>query len=149
MTFEQFITNNVFIAVIVSFITSQSIKLVIYSIKFKRLFHEILYKMYGGFPSTHTAIVTSLSFSVYFTDGITTLLYVLLTFSSFVIADVIHVRSLYKERDHVLNHIIRKSNINTKNKLPLLNTWVGHSIIEVVAGFTLGYLITYIAFFVI
>jgi len=86
----------------------------------------------GGMPSSHTAVVSSLTFSLLFNTGLSDLFFIAAIFSSIVISDAIRVRKNIGLQGEKLNELLRKFDEKT------IKVVYGHSLIQVVAGAILG-----------
>ncbi|MFQ3599358.1 MAG: divergent PAP2 family protein [Chloroherpetonaceae bacterium] len=105
------------------------LKFLINSIKSKTLaFHQI---GYGGMPSSHSAIVSSVVAMTAFREGIESSVFVLaLTLAFVVMMDAMDLRRKIGRHAERLNHLAPD--------LPKLRERIGHSPIEVFAGALTG-----------
>lgn len=102
---------------------------------------EMLWKT-GGMPSSHSALVTSLSTSVGFVEGFSSPIFIVMAFlASIVVRDAVGVRRSAGEQARVINMIIRESNISTKTPINTLREVDGHTIPDVAVGITLGFFV--------
>jgi len=102
----SFITNPIVLSVVFSFLISQFIKFLIAVVKRKKYILKILCRQYGGMPSTHTAIVSAVVFSIYLLEEFSNLFFVSLFFAIIVISDLIHIREIRGEFNHTLLEVI-------------------------------------------
>ena len=86
----------------------------------------------GGIPSTHSALVASVSTIIFLDYGLSPLFAVTLVFSLITIYDSMGVRYESGQHAKILNDIIG-SNLNEK---------IGHRLIEVLVGIFLGIIST-------
>ena len=134
--------NPVLLSVLLSFAVSQLIKFIIlYSKKEKHAF-EALYREYEGMPSTHSAVVAALVFSVYFFEGFSNLFFVSLAFAVIIVVDVIDSKWFYSKRDKILNELIEKHNCSNKEKVDAISGEFGHTVLEVIAGIAIAFVIS-------
>lgn len=117
--------------IIVPFIVvciSQFIKVLIEYIKHRKInIHRFIDGM-GGMPSTHSALVSSLSTIIYLESGISPLFAVTLIFSLVVIYDSMGVRYETGKQAEIINEITGSN----------LEEQIGHKPIETLVGTILG-----------
>ena len=121
-------------AIILAFIGSQGLKLALFSRR--GALHVKDLAVTGGMPSAHCAVVTALSTSVYFTEGMTPLFFTTVVLAVIVIRDALGVRRTAGEEGKLLNEVIKK----TRLKLPKVHYSLGHLPTEVAAGIGIGLL---------
>ena len=138
--------NPIVLAVLVSFIVSQTIKFIILFVEHEPHAVESLWREYGGMPSTHTALVSAVVFSVYYMEGFSTLFYVALVFSMIVIADVMDVKWFFGRRNDILNKVIALAQHKHRKKIRLLENHFGHSFPDVLVGTLIGWVVSMIVF---
>jgi acid phosphatase family membrane protein YuiD len=115
---------------------SGSIKFLINSIKIKKLAFEQI--GYGGFPSTHTAIVTS-GFSTYvLIEGINSSFVIAISLVLIVMLDALDLRKKIGEHAVYLNEL-KKMNQNLRG-VRNLREKMGHNIMELIGGCGAGIL---------
>ncbi len=112
-----------------AWVVAGGLKFLVNSIKSKRLaFHQI---GYGGMPSSHTAIVSSVVAMTAFREGVESSAFVLsLTLAFIVIMDAMDLRRKIGQHAERLNQLAPA--------LPKLRERVGHSPVEVLAGVLTG-----------
>lgn len=115
-------------------ILSQSIKVLLEFIKYRKFSLDRFINGMGGMPSTHSALVSSLSCLIYLEDGASSLFAVTLFFSLIVIYDAMGIRYESGRQARYIN-MIAGSNLKEK---------IGHKPLEVLMGILLGILITLI-----
>ena len=112
-------------------ITTQCIKFIIETIKTKKINIIRLFDGMGGMPSTHSALVSSLSTIIYLNYGIESpLTSVTIIFSLIVIYDSMGIRYESGKQAKIINEY---TGSNLKEK-------IGHKPIEVLVGILLGIL---------
>lgn len=115
-------------------IISQCIKVLIEFIKYKRISLKRFFNGMGGMPSTHSALVASLSTIIYFNYGISSLFAITLIFSLIVIYDSMGIRYESGKQAEIINEIVG-SNLEEK---------IGHKPIEALVGVIMGIIFTLI-----
>jgi len=94
---------------------------------------------YGGMPSTHSAIVSSLMTVVGIKEGIdSTIFGVTVIFASFIIHDALRLRSVVQEHSKMLNYLRDDFSKQERRLYPLTNERIGHKLSEVFAGIIVG-----------
>jgi uncharacterized protein len=144
--FLNVITNSIFIATVLSFIVSQIFKVIILIIKRKPYAYQAFYRMYGGMPSTHTAVVSTVTFSILLIDGVTTLFMFSLFWSITIISDVIGVKWFFTPRNQIfqeLEKIIVKKHHKKLHSIPME---VGHTVWDVIIGIIIAILTSFFVF---
>lgn len=109
-------------------VISQSIKALIEYIKHKEINLVRLFIGMGGMPSTHSALVSSLSTIIYLDYGLSSLFAITFIFSLIVIYDSMGIRYESGKQAKIINDIAG-SNLNEK---------IGHRPIETLVGTLLG-----------
>jgi len=136
------IKNDVFIAIVLSGASSQILKILIQTIKNKRRFHWKDLFTTGNMPSVHTALVTSLAFSIYLNENFSNLFWAVLVFSIIVVVDAMGVRRTAGEEGKTINRLIKASRLKVK----AVHYAIGHTPLQVLAGAAIGILSAYISF---
>jgi len=138
--------NPIFLAAISSWLISQLIKTIvgfcISSVHTFSVFFDLLIWRTGGMPSSHSALVTALTTSIGFKDGVHSDLFIFALFSAIiVIRDAMGVRRSSGIQAKMLNTIsLEIAQITDKAFKPVKEVQ-GHSPIEVFAGILLGFFI--------
>ena len=138
------------IALVISFIAlfvAQLIKFITWSIGRKRLYFRALIST-GGWPSSHSALVASLSFSILALYGykISMMFVVALVTSVIVVHDAMGVRLEASKHAEMLNDI--NEELSDRGMIPSqdkpLKEMLGHKPFEVLSGILLGFAIAFI-----
>ena len=130
------------LSIILAWLVSQTIKVIIMSIKNKRL--RLDYYITGsGMPSSHTAIFAALTYSIYLLEGISNLFIVTLMITLVIMDEVLGFLSIQKIVQ-VLNYLVDSLEV----KQTKLRDDMGHTVPEVIIGFLIGMLVTYYIFFI-
>lgn len=107
---------------------------------------------YGGIPSAHTAFVISLTTTIALINGIYSAAFAIAFFLSIIIVDdALRLRVFLGNHGKALN-ILRQSiykDNHLEARFPHLETRIGHSFIEVIAGVIVGIVLTLLIFFVL
>ena len=115
-------------------IISQSIKTLLEFIKYRKFSFQRFINGMGGMPSTHSALVSSLTSIIYLDYGVSPLFAVTLFFSLIVIYDAMGIRY---ESGKQAQYINKLTGSRLKEK-------IGHKPLEVLVGIFIGILITLI-----
>lgn len=113
-------------------ILSQFIKVIIEFVKYKKINFARFLDGMGGMPSTHSALVSSISTLIYLNCGMSPLFAVTLIFSLIVIYDSMGIRYESGKQAEIINDIAG-SNLQEK---------IGHKPVETLAGVLLGIIFT-------
>ena len=139
------IFENMYIMIpILAWFVAQVAKVVIESIKDKKFrFSRIIGN--GGMPSSHAAIVSSLSTIVALNRGVASFEFgAVFVFTLIIIADAIGVRYESGKHAKAINDIVEDLNGNDiELEISRLKEQVGHRPVEVLAGLILGTAIAY------
>ncbi|MCD6379506.1 divergent PAP2 family protein [bacterium] len=102
----------------------------------------------GGMPSSHTAMVTTLTVGVAVYRGIDSVLFgISLIFSLYFVFEATGLRQEVGNQAIVLNEIIEKASKTHHIDADELRELVGHTWGEVLGGFTLGLFVALLFFF--
>jgi acid phosphatase family membrane protein YuiD len=146
MALKGFIENPVFLSAVSSLFLAQLIKTIIFLLR-ARLKNpkdtiEILIWRTGGMPSSHSALVSAVSSSIAFVEGIDTNLFIVtLMFALIIIRDALGVRRSSGIQARVLNWLGRHVSEKLKIDFHPVKEVIGHSPLEVAVGVLLGIII--------
>ena len=131
------------LAPLITLIIVQSIKLATDRIKGNFNMKNIL-TAYGGMPSSHTAVVISLTTIVGYTAGIKSPIFaVALIFSLIVITDALVLRGYIDHQGAAVANLIRRLPADEQKKFPYLYaTKIKHTIPQVLIGAVIGFCIS-------
>ena len=148
-TITQIIIHPIFLATAASFIISQLVKFIINISTHKSYAVEALYQGYAGMPSTHTAIVSAVTFSIFFTEGVSTLFMLSFFWAAITIADLLSVTWFHTPRNKIITELLKVLRTKHHKKLltPPMN--VGHSIPDILVGILISFIVSYLIYFVI
>lgn len=138
--------NPVFLSAIFSLFTAQFIKVMINlfryrSHSFRDVISTLLWRT-GGMPSSHSALVVSLSTAIAFVDGLDSTIFILsLFFSLVVIRDAMGVRRSSGIQARTLNQMGKELNNRFGIAFHSVKEVQGHSPGQVAVGALLGFFI--------
>ena len=113
------------IAIIISWLLSESIKTVLQAIKGERL----RWPQDGGMPSSHSALASSLALAAYFEEGrFTILVLACVIFGLIIVHDAYNVRWEVTKHSHALNKMAKTKEYKV----------AGHTPLQALAGIILG-----------
>ncbi len=140
------LTNKIFYACLISWISSQTIKVVLHYIQYRKLDLSLFYES-GGMPSAHSATVSTLSTMIGMTAGWTSPVFmVCFCFSLIMMYDAAGLRRAAGEQAKVLNRIIKEMYHDHRLYGGRLKELVGHTPVEVIAGSVYGILLAVLCF---
>ena len=143
---KKFLSNPVLLACISSWFCAQFIKTVISSLygrihSLYELVENLIWKT-GGLPSSHSALVASLSTTVGFRNGISSDIFILsLCFFMVTIRDAVGVRrsnGIQAQKINEIGRLLNKKDIIDYKPIREVN---GHTPMEVTIGCLLGFFI--------
>ncbi|MGB9767534.1 MULTISPECIES: divergent PAP2 family protein [Dictyoglomus] len=144
---EDLLQNPVFIIPMMVAMITQGIKGLIRSIQEKKFLWRAFFE-WGGMPSSHSALVVSLSLIIGIKEGFNSTIYILsMFFAGIVIADAIGVRLATEEQAKVINKIIQKEIKNPELKEIYLKESIGHTPIEAITGGIIGLILTHFIYY--
>ena len=132
---------EIFIAAAVAWFIAQALKVIISFIENKKIDWSLVTAS-GGMPSSHTAFVVSATTMIGRKEGVESSVFALAVVLSFVVMyDAMHVRRAVGHIGQTLNQIINNYNKTGKVTVDNVKEILGHSPIQVLAGFVLGILV--------
>ena len=140
---KKLFENIIFLSAASSLCTAQLIKILIYMLNNRRkkihdLFETALWRT-GGMPSSHSAVVCSLTTSVGFNEGISSNLFVFcLVFALVVLRDALGVRRAAGLQAKALNDLGKQCAVKTGIDFHAVKEIQGHTPLEVLVGVFLG-----------
>ena len=148
LKFLNLINNNgleVIVALCVSNVVAQLIKIIIFAYKRKQVNMNIFFAT-GGMPSSHSSTVVSMATSVGLINGFTSSIFAVSACIAFIVMyDAAGVRRAASNQARVLNQIITeffsKDSVLRTDKL---KEFLGHTPLQVFAGAGLGIFISFI-----
>lgn len=144
---DDLLKNPIFIIPLSTAFLTQGIKGAIRSLQEKKVLWRAFFE-WGGMPSSHSALVVSLSLIIGIKEGFNSTVYILsMFFAGIVIADAIGVRLATEEQAKVINKIIQKEIKDQELKEVYLKESIGHTPIEAIIGILLGLILTFILYY--
>jgi uncharacterized protein len=141
-SFADFITSYFFITVVLAWLSSVFLKWIIYAIRRdKHKFSEAFAN--GGMPSSHSALVSSLSAAIFFTEGLSSIFYLSLMVALIVMSDAFRVRKNLGIQGDSLNKLLVKLK---QNPISVVH---GHSFFQVCIGALWGVFVAAGVFYLI
>jgi len=135
--------QRVFFSIVAAGILTQAIKILLSKLHGHHV-HAADLVVTGGMPSTHSALVTALALSIYFTEGMTTTFLVAAALTAIVLRDALGVRRTAGEEGKIINQLITK----TKLEVNPLHYSLGHTPAEVAVGVIIGLMTSVIPLFI-
>ncbi len=126
---------HLYLSVGIAWLAANVAKPIVTYLKEKRLSKETIFTA-GGMPSGHTALVVSLTTSLYLETGFSTIFLVALVLAVLVMYDAIRVRSVIENLSRTINDLMK----NHEGFTPL-EEHVGHTPPEVFVSLVLGIII--------
>lgn len=143
--FVQLFHNKIFLTVLSSWVIAQSLKVIVgYFIQKKIDFRWFVGT--GGMPSSHTAGASCLATAIGLQYGFDSVHFALAaSFAIVVMFDAQGVRRATGKQARILNKIMDDIYWQGKIQEHRLREFIGHTPVEVIAGFILGVVIAFIA----
>ena len=133
-------------ASLISGLVAQLLKVVVGLFRTRKLRLERFFDT-GGMPSSHTALVTTLTIGVARDSGIdSTMFSIVLLFSMYVVFEAAGLRQEVGTQARVLNELIDDLLVTHHLNTSRLKELVGHTWGEVMGGFVVGLSVALVAF---
>ncbi|MDP2586722.1 MAG: divergent PAP2 family protein [Candidatus Komeilibacteria bacterium] len=104
---------------------------------------------YGGMPSSHAALVTSLATIIYLNQGLSATFGLAVVLAIIVMRDAIGFRGYLSEHGRILNKLIKDLPDEEEYKYPVLQETIAHTWAQIAVGGLLGIILTLILFLTI
>jgi len=142
------ITIQILITAIVTLFVVQTLKLTTDGIKGNFNMKSIM-SVYGGMPSSHTAVVASLTTVVGYHEGMNSAAFgIAIIFSAIIIIDAMNFRGYVDNNNKILKKIVENHpEINTNGASPIA-TKLAHTPLQVLVGAIIGFAIGTAAHFI-
>jgi uncharacterized protein len=99
---------------------------------------------YGGMPSAHSALVSSLCLTMAYYQGISSPGFaVAIVLALIIVRDSFGFRQAIGEQGKIINRLVKELPDKQEYKFPILGERFGHRTIEVIVGVLVGLLLTY------
>jgi len=126
-----------FIAPIIGWFASGTIKYIINYFRYKGKAKEHIGT--GGFPSTHTTVITTPTVLIGLKEGVASPIFGLaVAVMIIVIMNATGLRREVGKHAKMLNKITNRENSNTKDSITKQREKIGHSYFEIIGGLFLG-----------
>ena len=100
---------------------------------------------YGGMPSSHSAMISSLAMTMGYYQGIASPGFaVAIVLALIIVRDSFGFRQAIGQQGKIINKLVKELPDGQEYKFPVLGERFGHRTIEVVVGVLVGILLTYI-----
>ncbi len=141
---EEVFTNKALWIPAVAWCLAQILKVVVQSIKARRLSFSYLTTM-GGMPSSHAALVCALATTVGIVYGVGSAVFAISAFFAIVVMyDAAGVRQTVSSQSTMLNRILEELFKNNPEFQQRLRELIGHTKFEVAAGAILGIVVAFL-----
>ncbi|OGY93716.1 MAG: hypothetical protein A2406_04080 [Candidatus Komeilibacteria bacterium RIFOXYC1_FULL_37_11] len=132
-----------FIIPLLALIINQIIKIIIFMVKGEFSWSQIF--SYGGMPSSHTALATSLLITMGYFQGVSSPEFAIaLIISIVIVKDAAGIRRKLGKQAQIINHLIKKLPDKEEYKFPILNERYGHTMTEILVGLLISVVSTYL-----
>jgi len=137
---ESILSNKVLLVPVAAWGTAQVLKVLISSIRDKRLNLSYLVTM-GGMPSSHTTLVCALAATAAIVQGVASAIFAISTFLAIIVMlDAAGVRQTVSIQSTILNRILDELFKGKPAFEQRVRELIGHTKWEVIAGAALGIL---------
>ena len=141
---EEVFTNKALWVPAVAWCLAQILKVVVQSIKARRLSFSYLTTM-GGMPSSNAALVCALATTVGIVYGVGSAVFAISAFFAIVVMyDAAGVRQTVSSQSTMLNRILEELFKNNPEFQQRLRELIGHTKFEVAAGAILGIVVAFL-----
>lgn len=131
---------KILLAPFIALLIAQLIKVILDS--FKGQFSWRNFNNYGGWPSSHSAMVAALCTQAGLSAGVTSLSFAIsLAFAFLMIRDAVGIRQQIGLHGKILNMLIKDLPDYQEDKYPFLQERLGHTYGQALAGIILGIII--------
>lgn len=138
--------HKVAVASLLSALIAQVLKVIFGLIKTRSLRLDRMVDT-GGMPSSHTALVTTLTIGVGMYAGTSSAIFaVTLIFSMYVVFEAAGLRQEVGKQARVLNELVDEVRVTHHLNRDRLKELVGHTWGEVFAGFVVGVIVAFVAY---
>lgn len=134
-----------FIVPLVVSLLVHGIKLIIDVFKGQFSWHKAAH--YGGMPSSHAALVTSLATIVYLAEGFSPTFGLSVILAIIIIRDAFGFRGYLSEHAVILNKLIKDLPDEEEYKYPVAEETIAHTWAQLIVGGLLGILITLLYYY--
>jgi len=133
----QIISSKIVQAGVLSWIVVNVLKIIIYSIKYRKLDFSVALKT-GNMPSSHTATIVGITSMIYLIEGFSNLFFYAAFIAIFIMFDSVSLRRQVGDHYLVINELLKRKEFSKiREKIPV-KKYLGHKITEVLAGVAVG-----------
>ena len=134
----DFLTNFHFIVPVTTIILGQIVKQVIFMYHGEKITWRTLLTD-GGLPSSHSGIMSALTTTIFFVEGLSTIFYLAFFVTLIVAKDAFGVRRESGKHARILKQVLSKLDLTDPEHIKVL---VGHTKTQVIAGLIWGIFVT-------
>ena len=141
---ELILSNKALLVPAVAWCVAQVLKVIVASVRDKRLNLSYLATM-GGMPSSHATLVCALATTVAIVYGVSSAVFAIAAFLAMIVMyDAAGVRQTVSTQSTILNRILEELFKGNPDFQQRLRELIGHTKFEVVAGAGLGVLLAFL-----
>lgn len=135
------------IPLLIAFIT-QGVKVIV-DLSLKRFTWSSIFE-YGGMPSGHSSLVSSLATVTLLQEGITSPFFAIsLILAIIVLRDAFGLRQKMSEQTKVINQLVKDLPDHQEYKYPFLGEKIGHTFLQVSSGAAVGVVLTLVFYYLV
>lgn len=139
--FTEIISNQILITAIVGWFAAQIIKIIVDIFRYRKLDWRLLFAT-GGMPSSHSALVVSMTTATGLSQGFDSAVFAVATVFAFVVMyDAQGIRRQAGIHAYILNIIIKTIENPKINAEKALKELLGHTPFQVLGGAILGIIV--------
>ncbi|MBS4458922.1 divergent PAP2 family protein [Lactococcus petauri] len=139
--FTEIISNQILITAIVGWFAAQIIKIIVDIFRYRKLDWRLLFAT-GGMPSSHSALVVSMTTATGLSQGFDAAVFAVATVFAFVVMyDAQGIRRQAGTHAYILNIIIKTIENPKINAEKALKELLGHTPFQVLGGAILGIIV--------
>lgn len=129
----ELLANKIFLSGIIAWIGSQLIKVIVISIKRRKIDIAAIFEL-SGMPSTNVAILAALTTAIYLSEGTSTVFFLALAFFVYVLQEMVLSAHAIDKHTEIINSILK---VVHQKYVPIRKRWA-HTPAEVIIGILLG-----------
>ncbi len=108
------------------------------------------YYMWGGFPSSHSALIGSLATLIALIDGFFSVTFLItISFGILVLRDATGLRNFAENHAKAINFLRTKLSTADQKKVPHQVSSIGHTRLEVAGGVIIGSVVTLLVYYLL
>lgn len=133
----QVISSKIVQAAVLSWIAVNILKILIFSIRNKKLDFSVALKT-GNMPSSHTAVIVGIASMMYLLEGFSNLFFFSALLAGFITYDSVTLRKQVGEHYFVINEMLKNKIFSKVREKYKIKKYLGHKISEVLVGIVVG-----------